>query len=186
MQCEFCDNKATVFFTQILDGVTKKTCLCDNCATERGVTDPEGFLLGKTDFPSSPQPEEKDSPASEPQHPTPDATACCPGCGFAFDDLKKTGRLGCSECYSFFRAEINHNLTGMHKGTKHTGRIPEGMMEAFQKRQELEKLHAEMHTAIQNEDYEKAAQLRDQINQLEDPTSLATDSSEQNSDNVGS
>ena len=56
----------------------------------------------------------------------------------------------------------------MHKGTRHSGRVPEGMVEAFQKRQQLESLEKEMTEAISSEDYEKAAALRDQISQLED------------------
>jgi hypothetical protein len=50
MQCEHCDNKATVFYTQIIDGIGKKTCLCESCASEQGITDPEGFLLGSQDI----------------------------------------------------------------------------------------------------------------------------------------
>ena len=59
----------------------------------------------------------------------------------------------------------------MHKGTRHSGRVPEGMIEAFQKRQQLESLEKEMTEAISSEDYEKAAALRDQINQLSENTS---------------
>ena len=45
MKCDFCDNKATVFLTQLVEGQMKKVCLCDGCAKERGVTDPTGFSL---------------------------------------------------------------------------------------------------------------------------------------------
>ncbi len=169
MQCDFCDSKATVFFTQILDGGTKKTNLCDTCAAAQGVTDPEGFLLAGIDIPppASKLPENIPLP---PPVTRMDDKMCCPACGFAFDDLKKTGRLGCSECYQFFRKEVKHNLAGMHKGTSHTGRVPEGMLEAFQKRQELDTLEQEMELAIEAEDYEKAASLRDQISKLEEGT----------------
>jgi protein arginine kinase activator len=186
MECDFCDSKATVFFTQIIEGITKKTNLCDSCASSQGVTDPDGFLLGDIEL----SPEEQVEAAAtlaedtEPQTVMDDKT-CCPSCGFAFDDLKKTGRLGCSGCYDFFRSEIKHNLAGMHKGTSHSGRVPKGMVEAFQKRQQLESLEKEMAEAIDAEDYEKAASIRDQINQLE-KASLTPDPSEKNPDNVGS
>ncbi len=169
MQCDFCDSKATVFFTQIIDGNSKKTNLCDACAASQGVTDPEGFLLPSIDFPvSGSKSEVKDDLPEAPPAPVMDGKTCCPDCGFAFDDLKKTGRLGCSGCYQFFREEIKHNLAGMHKGTSHTGRVPEGMVEAFQTRQRLEALNKEMDDAVSAEDYEKAAQLRDQISQIEE------------------
>jgi hypothetical protein len=45
MKCDFCDKKATVFLTQLVEGQMKKVCLCDQCAKERGVTDPTGFSL---------------------------------------------------------------------------------------------------------------------------------------------
>ncbi|MBT8038008.1 MAG: UvrB/UvrC motif-containing protein [Verrucomicrobiae bacterium] len=179
MQCDYCNNKATVFFTQIIDGNSKKSCLCEACATQSGVIDPDGFLLGNIEAsanPTSPT-NPKDSPFDPPltgdttdpathTPPTLEKSATCPGCGFALDDLKKTGRLGCSQCYQSFHNEIRHNLGGMHKGTSHTGRVPEGMLKAFQQRQHREQLQQEMDEAIQAEDYEKAAALRDQLSQL--------------------
>ena len=167
MQCDFCDSKATVFFTQIIDGVSKKSNLCDACASSQGVTDPDGFLLDSIKLPDTKNPKQDQSETPQtPASPTKDDKTCCPSCGFAFDDLKKTGRLGCCDCYQFFREEIKANLSGMHKGTHHSGRVPEGMVEAFQKRQQLESLEKEMAEAISSEDYEKAAALRDQISQL--------------------
>lgn len=172
MQCDFCDSKATVFFTQIIEGVTQKANLCDACASSQGVTDPDGFLLPGLEMPTADSPPGSLAiPPGEAAAPRMDGKTCCPTCGFAFDDLKKTGRLGCSECYQFFRTEIKHNLTGMHKGISHSGRVPQGMVEAFQKRQQLEKLEKEMAASISAEDYEKAAALRDQISQLEQPAS---------------
>lgn len=169
MQCEYCNNKATVFYTQIIDGIGKKSCLCESCAHEQGITDPEGFLLGSQDI------ENHGAPSKPKALPTIEipvskqSDRCCPGCGFAFDDLKKTGRLGCSKCYDFFRAEIKNNLGGMHKGTSHTGRVPAGMLEAFKERQELEKLEEKLNLAINSEDYEEAASLRDQISKITSP-----------------
>jgi protein arginine kinase activator len=171
MQCDYCDNKATVFFTQIIDGKTTKSSLCEKCAIERGVTDPEGFLIGHIQpvpsAPSNPQEvSEKKQSSSSKEDLLPSLNPVCPGCGFAFDDLKKTGRLGCSQCYQFFRDEIKHTLGGMHKGVSHRGRVPEGMLEVFEKRQRLEKLQRKMDEAISSENYEAAAALRDEIREL--------------------
>lgn len=169
MQCDYCDSKATVFFTQIVDGQTTKSSLCEKCATEHGVTDPEGFLIGHIQA----IPQQASEKMSQKQQPTEEVVKetashlVCPGCGFAFEDLKKTGRLGCSQCYQYFRDDIKHNLTGMHKGVCHHGRVPEGMLEAFEKRQQLEKLQLAMNEAIDTEDYEKAAAIRDEITQLQ-------------------
>jgi len=168
MQCDYCDNKATVFFTQIVDGQTKKSSLCEKCATEQGVTDPEGFLIGHIQpVPAtSPMKIEDEFLAIGEIVQKPQSGPTCTQCGFTFEDLKKTGRLGCSECYQFFRNEIQNTLGGMHKGVSHQGRVPEGMIEAFEKRQKLEKLQRKMDEAITAENYEAAATLRDEIKQL--------------------
>lgn len=187
MQCDYCDSKATVFFTQIIGDSAKKSCLCEKCAMDNGVTDPEGFLLGNVD-PSKISAQAAsaveggdaaDAPhagAKSVSPPRDMSNGICPGCGFAFDDLKKTGRLGCSKCYQFFREEIKHNLGGMHKDTCHVGRVPEGMLEAFKYRQQLEKLEQEMAAAIAAEDYEKAAALRDEIGNLSKEATATPDS----------
>jgi len=174
MQCDYCESKASVFFTQIIDGQTTKSSLCEKCATEHGVTDPEGFLIGHMQPGPKGKPPEVIKPTAESSASSATKKAdqpVCPGCGFAFEDLKNTGRLGCSQCYQFFREEIKHNLGGMHKGVCHHGRVPEGMLEAFEKRQHLEQLQLSMDQAITAEDYEKAASLRDEIQNL---TQLAT------------
>ncbi len=172
MQCDHCDSKATVFFTQIIGSSSKKSSLCEKCASEKGVTDPEGFVSDDVDLSSA-----LEQAASMPHIPEGLATSTqavtkepgnhlCPGCGFAFDDLKKTGRLGCSQCYQFFREEIKLNLEGMHKDTCHVGRVPAGMLEAFQYQQKLEKLEQKKAAAIAAEDYEKAGALHEEIEKL--------------------
>lgn len=188
MQCDYCDSKATVFFTQIIDGNTNKSCLCEMCATKHGVTDPEGFLLGGMNLSGEESPTSSKMPKFQVPmgnetiilpvqdiQPT-SGSGICPGCGFAFDDLKKTGRLGCSQCYQFFRTEIKNNLGGMHKGTSHTGRVPEGMLNAFKNRKQLEQLQSEMDQAIRDEDYEKAAALRDEMKKLSEETAATPNS----------
>ncbi len=45
MQCDFCESKATVFLTQLIEGEMKKLCMCEDCAKQKGVTDPTGFSL---------------------------------------------------------------------------------------------------------------------------------------------
>lgn len=174
MQCDYCDSQATVFFTQIVGGVSKKSCLCEKCALQNGVTDPMGFLSDEMNV--TPMSDSDGSTAKEMQSEDtthglttttqPSDSQICPCCGFAFDDLKKTGRLGCSECYQFFHEEIKVNLGSMHKDTSHVGRVPAGMLQAFQRRQELEKLDQQMADAINDEDYEAAAAIRDQIQKL--------------------
>lgn len=164
MKCDFCDNKATVFFTQLTDGEMKKVCLCDSCAKERGVTDPTGFALadmllgtGK----SSPIPQAQSQPSP------PGGGRKCGTCGFSLDDLRRVRRFGCCDCYSTFAEEVTQMIHGLHKGATHSGKVPQGLMAQQILHQRLEELRAHLDQAISTESYEEAASIRDEIRNLE-------------------
>ena len=85
------------------------------CAKAKGVDDPAGFSLADPlrGLGASQEMEEADA-----------ANTKCPQCGFSQADFKKTGRLGCPECYEHFEEGIEGLLKTMHKGTRHTGKAP--------------------------------------------------------------
>jgi len=167
MKCDYCDKKATVFLTQLAEGQMKKVCLCDGCATERGVTDPTGFsladmLLGnfQKDIGAKGNAQNKGRSGGSSKE--------CPECGFTFDDLQKVRRFGCGNCYKVFASELNPMLLGMHKGVSHVGKVPEGLMESHYRRQRLEELRSRLDQAVASESYEDAAKLRDEISELDE------------------
>jgi protein arginine kinase activator len=162
MDCDICGKKAKVHLTQLVGGQIKKIALCDACAKEKGVTDPTGFALaemllgkaqGKIPVPSAPV--------------TQGIGRRCPECGFTLDDLRRIRRFGCSTCYTTFKEEVNLMLRGMHKGPKHCGKVPAGLMELHERTQRLEELRGRLDQAITSENYEEAAGLRDEIRQIE-------------------
>jgi protein arginine kinase activator len=161
MVCDFCDKKASVFLTQLVDGQMKKVCLCESCAKERGVTDPTGFSLADMLLGGQ--------PGLKPQPPSPSGPGGkqCPACGFTLDDLRRVRRFGCSECYVVFRDELGNILRGMHKSPTHVGKVPKGQMEQQVREQRLEELRSRLDQAVTSENYEEAAGLRDEIRQLE-------------------
>lgn len=165
MECDFCNKKATVFLTQLVEGEMKKMCLCEECAEEKGVTDPTEFSLADSILGGGAA-VEKGQLVSIPDVGTP-----CPVCGFTFNKFQQVGRLGCSECYRTFEDDIGRRLKGMHKGTLHVGRVPEGLLEAHERQQRLDQLKGRLEQAIAAEDYEEAAGLRDEIQEIE--TSVA-------------
>src|ERR1700748_3343880 len=122
MICDVCKtNTATVYLTQIVDGNMKKINLCEGWSKDKGVSDPTGFALadlllglGET------QQVEQAAP-----------TEHCPVCGFTQADFKKTGRLGCSECYVTFAEGLASLIKAMHKGTEHVGKLPERAQRAM-------------------------------------------------------
>ncbi len=166
MECDFCDKKATVFLTQLVEGEMKKMCLCEECAEEKGVTDPTGFSLADSILTGGGAADQGQA-VTLPEEGTP-----CPVCGFTFNKFQQVGRLGCSECYQTFQDDIGRRLKGMHKGTLHVGRVPEGLLEAHARQQRLDQLRDRLEKAIAAEDYEEAAGLRDEIQEIQ--TSVAT------------
>jgi len=168
MKCDFCESKASVFLTQLVEGQVKKVSLCDTCAKERGVTDPTGFSLadlllggitGELGGLTGGQ-------ASGTLGGTAGSSKTCPACGFTLEDLRRVRRFGCAECYTAFREEIAPMLRGMHKGASHVGKVPEGLMALQFKHQRLQDLRSRLEQAVAAENYEEAAGIRDEIHTL--------------------
>lgn len=144
----------------------KKVCLCDSCAKDRGVTDPTGFSLadlllgGMSGGPGT----------ASPGHPSPSSGngRKCVTCGFTLDDLRRVRRFGCSDCYATFGEEVGQMVRGMHKGTSHIGKVPEGLMALQFRHQRIEELRSRLDQAIASESYEEAAGIRDEIRNLDE------------------
>jgi protein arginine kinase activator len=90
----------------------------------------------------------------------------CPQCGFTHADFKKSGRLGCAECYVTFAEGLGGLLKTMHKGTRHVGKVPESLRTKRDISEQLAALQKKLNKAIETESFEQAAQLRDEIKQL--------------------
>lgn len=167
MKCDFCDAKATVFLTQLVEGQAKKVCLCEKCAQERGVTDPTGFSLA--DLILGGMAAATSQGGDGLPDPPPGSTKKCPTCGFSLEDLHRVRRFGCAECYATFREEIAPMLRGLHRGLSHVGKVPEGLMALQVKHQRLQDLRTKLDQAITSENYEEAAGIRDEILSLAEP-----------------
>ena len=153
MKCDICDSEATVVLTQIINGQMTTVNLCDVCSKAKGVTDETGFGLAEAFLTQS-------APSAE-------MAMECPSCGFTAAQLKKIGRMGCPECYGAFRDGLENLLKAMHKGTRHVGKTPRRIVSEGQIRGSLGQLREDLATAVQEERYEDAARLKDQISQLQ-------------------
>ncbi len=161
MVCDFCENKASVFLTQLVDGKMTKICLCESCAKGRGVTDPTGFSLADIVLGGISIAKPGEAP------PPPRSVRSCPACGFTLEDLKRVRRFGCAQCYVVFREELNALLRGMHAGLLHTGKVPTALMARHEAERRLAELRERLDQAVAAEHYEEAAGLRDEIRLLE-------------------
>lgn len=159
MKCDVCDNEATVFLTQIINGQMTTVNLCESCAKAKGVTDETGFGLAEA-FVGAPQIATAKVAAGH-------EDVTCPACGFTQAQLKKIGRMGCPECYTTFREGLDNLLKAMHKGTKHVGKIPQRLTAESQKLKSLSQLREELDAAVREERYEDAARLKSDIEKIE-------------------
>ncbi|HEY5894175.1 MAG TPA: UvrB/UvrC motif-containing protein [Chthoniobacterales bacterium] len=166
MLCDVCKhNQATVFLTQIVDGKMQKANLCESCSKEKGVTDPTGFALADL--------LKNMGGAEQIEFATP-VEQRCPTCGFTQADFKKTGRLGCSDCYATFHDGLDPLLKTMHKGTRHVGKVPARQYRELELSSRLKDLRDGLQRSVAEEDYELAAKLRDEIRTLETQVSAST------------
>jgi protein arginine kinase activator len=159
MQCCVCKEKpATVHLTQIVGEKVQKLDLCQDCAKAKGVDDPTSFAMADLMLGLG---------ASQELDPTGGAVeAKCTRCGFSQADFKKSGRLGCPECYRTFAEGLASLLKTMHKGTRHIGKTPEALKQSRETVDRLKNLQKKLTKAIDDENYETAAALRDEIKTL--------------------
>ena len=156
MQCCVCKEKpATVHLTQIVGEKMQKLDLCEECAKAKGVNDPTSFAMADLMLGLG--------ASQELEQATSGVETKCPRCGFSQADFKKSGRLGCPECYKTFAEGLSGLLKTMHKGTRHTGKTPEALRQTRETVDRLKSLQKKLAKAIEGEDYEAAATLRDEI-----------------------
>lgn len=92
----------------------------------------------------------------------------CPACGCSKDAFEETGRFGCPDCYKAFGPFLPGLLAKMHKGTRHTGKVPASRLTRELVERRIDELSGEMRGAVEGEDYEEAARLRDEIRGLQE------------------
>ena len=159
--CDNCGSKpATVNLTQIENNEMSSYHLCEDCAAEKG-------LEATTEPSSSPLPDFLAQIGDEPREEE-DSDNECSFCGLTFAAFRETGRLGCPHCYETFEAHLRRLLRRVHGGTKHVGKIylpPDPTVSEIEK--QMEGLRRRLNRAVEAEDFERAAELRDQIRSLE-------------------
>jgi protein arginine kinase activator len=164
MLCDICGkNPATVHLTEIVDDSMKELHLCEECARKKSQDMEQNFglsdLLGGMADLSKP---EKDKEAS---------LVKCSNCGLTYADFKKIGRLGCGECYNAFKKFLAPLLKRIHGSSQHVGKTPTKSAKGLKKKIDIQELRNKLQRAIEQEQFEEAARLRDQIKELEQKAS---------------
>ena len=160
MFCDICGKfEATVHLTEIVNDQVTKLHLCEECAREKGAEMEEHFglsdlLAGLSDVGATLEPEIAE-------------TVKCPNCGFTYQNFRKVGRLGCGTCYEAFKKHLTPLLKRIHGSDRHVGKMPLTVGKTVKDTRDLQELKINMEKAIQAEEFEEAARLRDQIRALE-------------------
>lgn len=162
MLCDNCGNQeAEVHLTQIVDNEMTTVHLCASCAADKGLETGGGAKsLPLTDFLAQmgKGPTIEEGAAAGP----------CSYCGTTVDDFKRTGRLGCPHCYTTYEAQLRAILRRIHGSTQHLGKVyVPPAADAADRAARLAGLRHKLQRAVETEDFERAAELRDQIRDLE-------------------
>lgn len=150
--CQICRKReAKVHYTQIINGQKTDLYVCEQCAGAYGVKiDLNSLITGLLGI-------------DDEQMLSQRAVIRCDRCGMTVEDFNRTGKMGCSRCYEVFQEPMQELLTRIHGNTRHRGKIPV----RFELRQKtdlrIEELRKELEECIRTENYERAAQIRDEI-----------------------
>lgn len=165
MKCEICHQReATVAYTHIVDNDKKTAFLCSVCTPQ------QKSAVGKEASATADTPvmvkkvksELKDLDQEEGA-----ATALCPHCGMSYEEFRKGGRFGCHACYEAFDGQLEQLMKRIHGAVLHQGKGLVEQRQTVSTDEELKELRRELDSAVAAEAYEKAAELRDRIMELE-------------------
>ncbi len=164
MQCQICnENDATIHLTEITDGRRTEMHICEHCAAEQGLAVksqiPINELLSSL-LAVQPTDDELSGPSQQQRS--------CPHCNITLEQFRKEGVLGCPYDYEVFEKSLLPLIERAHDGrTTHCGKLPSKTPKDTKKQVELLNLRQQLEAAVQSEDYELAAKLRDKINKIE-------------------
>jgi protein arginine kinase activator len=171
MLCEKCKkNEAKINLITVVNGQKHEIWLCENCVKDisnipffssigQNVNFPfQGMLTGLLSNVDGAKVDVDNNKIKE---------IICSNCGLTYDEFKKTGKLGCSDCYEEFKVVLEPRIKSLQAGVKHIGKIPNMKGEELNRRRKLQNLKEEMQKLIIAEDYERAAIVRDEIKTLE-------------------
>lgn len=168
MKCQRCNKyEATSHMTEIINGKKQELHLCSKCAAESVEFQKikNGMDFGIGDFLGGIFSGGKLKTASGELGAR---TDMCPLCGMPFEDFLRRGRLGCGECYQVFRNRLERPLKQIHGTCEHIGKVPSRMGGELKRDRQISQLEEKLNAAVLKQEFEKAAELRDEIKKLKE------------------
>lgn len=168
MLCEMCkQNNASVHIVRVINGVKQTLNICESCAKqsqgfafngEAKLESPftfQSMLSGLVDY------------INQSHHSIKNTETICPSCGMTYGEFKQKGLMGCGTCYKQFNSIITPVIKRVQGSNEHVGKIPVKSGKEIMEKKRLLSLKEELQKAILEEEYEKAAQLRDMIREIQ-------------------
>lgn len=174
MVCDKCKKReATIYYTEIINGEKTEQHLCEECASEFTNFQLQSALGGSKEVSLggllssilgnyySNQPVKEESKA---------AMLKCESCGMTYDAFLQGGKFGCAKCYETFGKQIEKSFRQIQGASSHLGKRPIGFMsktdQIVKELSMVDRLSIKLQDAIEKEEFEEAARLRDMIREL--------------------
>ncbi|AFS79322.1 putative UvrB/UvrC protein [Gottschalkia acidurici 9a] len=165
MMCENCGKKPSTFhMTKVVNGDTTEVHLCEDCASNNKEFDfnfdssfsIQNLLAGLLDMP-------KDEKVTTNYI----QDIKCKDCGMTYEQFRKFGKFGCSNCHDSFHERLSPLLKKIHGHDTHIGKVPRKAGGAIRIKKDIDLLKNKLQLSVKNEEFEKAADLRDEIKRLQ-------------------
>ena len=159
-KCRRCSKPATLHITELRQGEATEIHLCESCAKD---------YLSQAEEMSTPESELQFDQLDEGQQPEASGIddRVCPNCGITFREFRSQGRLGCPHDYVAFETDLIPLIENIHGETQHCGKLPRRAPDSSRRQHQLIRLRSELRLAVEEENYETAARLRDEIQEVE-------------------
>jgi len=164
MKCQQCDKPATFHITELTDGKPQELHLCEEHARQY-LTSSSGEATPTNSMAAVLAHQMAVGQTAEELAQLDQQT--CPVCGIAFYEFRSQGRLGCPHDYVCFQTQLEPLIVNIHGESEHVGKRPNRSTDGSQQRTQLIRLRREMQESIDEENYERASELRDEIQRIE-------------------
>jgi protein arginine kinase activator len=160
VQCQRCNKQAaTIHLTEIVQNEKHERHLCEECAREEGIAIKANINLQDI---LSGMVQAHETAGKE-------ANLTCPDCGITYAEFRNQGRLGCPHDYEVFAEPLAEVLERVHGAMEHRGKWPSQVGADLANQRQMMQLRRRLQEAVEGEQYEEAARLRDQIKAKEAP-----------------
>ncbi len=168
MKCQQCEKAATFHITELTGGKPQELHLCEDHARQYLTSSAsEPASVGGMAAALAQQMAQQMAIGQTAEELAQVDQQACPVCGMTFFEFRSHGRLGCPHDYTAFKAQLEPLILNIHGEAEHTGKRPRQSSASSQQRTQLIQLRRQMKEAIDNEKYEQASELRDEIRRIE-------------------